>query len=165
MFSFTIHELAARKLRLLSTAFAVLIGVTLMAGTLVFTDTLSATFDSAVADARSGVDVMVRANSDVDRSFGQTGPRTSTRRRSTTSATSTASRPRRSRYPATPSSSTVTATPSATRNKHRRSASTGSTMGNSTRSASRSADRHRAATRSSSTGPRPTRATSPSAIR
>ena len=54
MFKLTIKELAAHKLRLLTTAFAVLLGVAFMAGTLVFTDTISATFDSALADADDG---------------------------------------------------------------------------------------------------------------
>ena len=54
MFQLTIKELAARKLRLLATAFAVLLGVAFMAGTLVFTDTIGATFDSALAEADAG---------------------------------------------------------------------------------------------------------------
>ena len=61
MFKLTIKELAAHKLRLLTTAFAVLLGVAFMAGTLVFTDTISATFDSALADADEGVDAYVRS--------------------------------------------------------------------------------------------------------
>ena len=51
MFKLTIKELVAHKLRMLTTAFAVLLGVAFMAGTLVFTDTISATYDSALADA------------------------------------------------------------------------------------------------------------------
>ena len=44
----------SRKLRLLTTAFAVLLGVAFMAGTLVFTDTIGATYDSALAEANEG---------------------------------------------------------------------------------------------------------------
>ena len=75
MFKLTITELFARKMRLLSTVFAVLLGVTLMSGTLVFTDTITAQFDSVLADAHDGVDAMVRAPSDIDQSYGQAGVR------------------------------------------------------------------------------------------
>ena len=75
MFTLTIKELAARKLRLLTTAFAVLLGVAFMAGTMVFTDTIGATFDSVLADADEGVDAYVRAPSEIDLGYGEPGPR------------------------------------------------------------------------------------------
>ncbi len=75
MFMLTIKELAARKLRLLTTAFAVLLGVAFMAGTMVFTDTIGATFDSVLADADEGVDAYVRAPSEIDLGYGEPGPR------------------------------------------------------------------------------------------
>ncbi len=75
MFTLTIKELAARKLRLLTTAFAVLLGVAFMAGTLVFTDTVGATFDSALAEANDGVDAYVRTPSEIDLGYGEPGPR------------------------------------------------------------------------------------------
>ena len=75
MFSLTIKELVARKLRLLATAFAVLLGVAFMAGTLVFTDTVRATFDSALAEANAGVDAYVRTPSQIDVGYGEPGPR------------------------------------------------------------------------------------------
>ena len=75
MFQLTIKELAARKLRLLTTAFAVLLGVAFMAGTLVFTDTIGATFDSALAEANEGVDAYVRTPSAIDLGYGEPGPR------------------------------------------------------------------------------------------
>ena len=75
MFTMTIKELVARKLRLLSTALAVLLGVAFMAGTLVFTDTIGATFDSVLADANEGVDVYVRTPSQIDLGYGEPGPR------------------------------------------------------------------------------------------
>jgi putative ABC transport system permease protein len=75
MFMLTIKELAARKVRLLTTAFAVLLGVAFMAGTMVFTDTIGATFDSVLADADEGVDAYVRAPSEIDLGYGEPGPR------------------------------------------------------------------------------------------
>ena len=74
MFALTIKELAARKLRLLTTAFAVLLGVAFMSGTFIFTGTIGATFDSVLADVDAGVDAYVRAPSDIDTGYGQ-GPR------------------------------------------------------------------------------------------
>lgn len=75
MFAMTIKELVARKVRLLSTALAVLLGVAFMAGTLVFTDTIGATFDSVLADANEGVDVYVRTPSPIELGYGEPGPR------------------------------------------------------------------------------------------
>lgn len=75
MFELTIKELVARRRRLLSTVFAVLLGVCLMTGTLVLTDTMMAAGDSVMEEARAGIDAMVRAHSDVDVSFGQVGER------------------------------------------------------------------------------------------
>jgi len=60
MFRTTLKHLAARKLRLLTTSLAVLLGVAFMAGTLVFTDTISQTFDNLFATADAGIDVQVR---------------------------------------------------------------------------------------------------------
>ena len=59
------HHQGARgkKLRLLTTAFAVLLGVAFLAGTLVLTDTIGATFDTVLADANDGVDAYVRTPS------------------------------------------------------------------------------------------------------
>lgn len=74
MFALTIKELAARKLRLLTTAFAVLLGVAFMSGTFIFTATIGATFDSVLADVDAGVDAYVRTPSDIDTGYGQ-GPR------------------------------------------------------------------------------------------
>ncbi|MBA3691032.1 MAG: ABC transporter permease, partial [Actinobacteria bacterium] len=50
----------ARKVRLLLTAIAVVLGVGFMAGTYVLTDTLNAAFDDLFASATSGVDVQVQ---------------------------------------------------------------------------------------------------------
>jgi putative ABC transport system permease protein len=75
MFKLTVKELAARKLRLLTTGLAVLLGVAFMAGTLVFTDTVGASFDAALAEANEGVDAYVRMPSDLDVGYGEPGPR------------------------------------------------------------------------------------------
>jgi putative ABC transport system permease protein len=75
MFTLTIKQLAARKLRLLTTTFAVLLSVAFMAGTVVFTETIGATFDSALAEADEGVDAYVRTPSEIDRGYGEPGPR------------------------------------------------------------------------------------------
>ncbi len=75
MFKLTIKELAAHKLRLLTTAIAVVLGVAFMAGTLVFTDTIGASFDSALAEANQGVDAYVRSPSEIDIGYGEPGPR------------------------------------------------------------------------------------------
>ena len=60
MFRTTLKDLSARKLRLLTTSIAVLLGVAFMAGTLVLTDTIGKTFDDLFADVNSGTDAYVR---------------------------------------------------------------------------------------------------------
>jgi putative ABC transport system permease protein len=62
MLTTTLKGLAAHKLRLLTTAIAVMLGVAFMSGTLVLTDTLGATFDDLFADANDGTDAYVRAD-------------------------------------------------------------------------------------------------------
>ena len=66
MFRLTIKELAAKKLRLVTTAIAVMLGVAFMAGTLVFSATLGAAFDGLLDHAYAGTDAVVRANSPID---------------------------------------------------------------------------------------------------
>lgn len=56
-----LRNLLAHKLRLLTTGVAVMLGVAFMAGTLVFTDTITRTFDDLFADVYAGTDAMVRA--------------------------------------------------------------------------------------------------------
>src|SRR4051812_26850905 len=60
MFRTTLKNLTARKLRLLTTSIAVLLGVAFMAGTLVLTDTVGKTFDDLFANVNAGTDVYVR---------------------------------------------------------------------------------------------------------
>ena len=61
MFRTTIKGLLAHKLRLLTTALAVMLGVAFMAGTLVFSDTITRTFDNLFADVYKNTDAVVRA--------------------------------------------------------------------------------------------------------
>jgi hypothetical protein len=72
MFRTTLKTLAARKLRLFTTSFAVLLGVAFMAGTLVLTDTIGKTFDALYANVNKGTDAYVRAEVAFDSDwFGQ----------------------------------------------------------------------------------------------
>ncbi len=57
----TLRNLVAHKLRLALTALAVILGVAFVAGTLVFTDTMSKQFDDLFARTGKGVAVQVRA--------------------------------------------------------------------------------------------------------
>jgi putative ABC transport system permease protein len=78
MLRLTIKEIVAKKVRLLSTALAVILGVAFVAGTLVLTDTVTKTFDSLLADANSGTDAYVRGDSPLDLGFGEGRPRIDT---------------------------------------------------------------------------------------
>jgi putative ABC transport system permease protein len=75
MLHLTLRELAAKKLRLLTTAIAVMLGVAFMAGTLVLTATISKTFDGLFADGYAGTDAYVRSTSEIDAEFGAQRPR------------------------------------------------------------------------------------------
>ncbi|MGE3323788.1 MAG: ABC transporter permease [Acidimicrobiia bacterium] len=61
MWLVTIKGLWAHKLRLVSTAVAIILGVGFMAGTYVFTDTIGRTFDDLFSSAYSGTDTVVRS--------------------------------------------------------------------------------------------------------
>ena len=76
MFNLILKNLAARKMRLVITGFAVLLGVAFMAGTLVFSDTIGRTFDGLFADANSGTDGYVRGELAFDNQvLGEQRPR------------------------------------------------------------------------------------------
>jgi putative ABC transport system permease protein len=70
----TIKQLAANKLRLLATAFAVIVGVAFLAGTLILTDTIRGTLNSALAEADAGTAAYVRGSSPLKLGYGQSGP-------------------------------------------------------------------------------------------
>jgi len=61
MFKIVLQGLFARKLRLVTTALAVIIGVAFTAGTLVLTDTLTSIFNDLSAGVYKGTDAVVRA--------------------------------------------------------------------------------------------------------
>ncbi|MCU0311268.1 MAG: FtsX-like permease family protein [Acidimicrobiales bacterium] len=71
MLRVTLRGLIAHKLRLATTALAILLGVAFMSGTLVLTATIGATFDGLYADINAGTDVQVRSAEVVDTEFGE----------------------------------------------------------------------------------------------
>jgi putative ABC transport system permease protein len=69
-----VRGLLARKTRLALTALAVALGVTLIAGTYVFTDTINRSFDRIFAAAYQGVDVVLTPSDDIETSDGTSPP-------------------------------------------------------------------------------------------
>jgi putative ABC transport system permease protein len=67
----TIKQLAANKMRLIATAFAVILGVAFLAGTLILTDTIKATFDGVLTKADAGTDAYVRGVSPLALGYGE----------------------------------------------------------------------------------------------
>ncbi len=70
MWRVTIRGLMAKKLRLLTTALAIMLGVAFMAGTLVLTDTMGKVFDDLFADVNRGTDAFVRGPTVFKSDFG-----------------------------------------------------------------------------------------------
>jgi len=64
----------AHKLRLLLTAFSVMIGVAFIAGTFIFTDTINQTFTDLFDDQFAGQDVIVQGEAEFDVGFGGPPP-------------------------------------------------------------------------------------------
>src|ERR687885_2331693 len=58
----------ARKLRLVRTALAVALGVTLIAGTYVFTDTINRSFDRIFSESAKGTDASITPRKTIDTS-------------------------------------------------------------------------------------------------
>ena len=75
MFKLTLKELFGKKLRLITTALAVMLGVAFMAGTMVLTATISKTFDGLFTDGYAGTDAYVRGTSEINAEFGMQRPR------------------------------------------------------------------------------------------
>jgi putative ABC transport system permease protein len=69
-----LRGLLARRLRLALTAFAVALGVTLVAGTYVFTDTINASFDRIFTKAYAKTDVVVSPGDAVTNQDGEKAP-------------------------------------------------------------------------------------------
>jgi putative ABC transport system permease protein len=70
MLKTTIAGLRARKLRVLTTSSAVLLGVAFMAGSLVLTDTIGKTFETMFADIYAGTDTYVRGKAAITDEMG-----------------------------------------------------------------------------------------------
>lgn len=76
MLNATLRSLRAHTSRLAMTGIAVVLGVALMAGTLVLTDTVGRTFNDLFAQVNAGTDAVVRSTDVVESPFGedQRGP-------------------------------------------------------------------------------------------
>ena len=61
-----LRGLFARKLRLVLTALAVALGVTLIAGTYVFTDTINRSFDRIFTESAKGTDASITPKQTID---------------------------------------------------------------------------------------------------
>jgi putative ABC transport system permease protein len=70
--SLALKSLWARKVRALTTTFAVVIGVAFMAGSYVFTDTIFAAFDEIFSDSQGGASVVVSSQNLVKQQSGET---------------------------------------------------------------------------------------------
>jgi putative ABC transport system permease protein len=70
MAALTLRGLLARKTRALLTGLAVLLGVAMISGTYVFTDTINSSFDKVFETANEGVDVVVSGRSEFDTDNG-----------------------------------------------------------------------------------------------
>jgi putative ABC transport system permease protein len=70
MTAVTLRGLMARKARALLTGLAVLLGVAMISGTYIFTDTINSSFDKIFKNANEGVDVVVSGRSEFDTQSG-----------------------------------------------------------------------------------------------
>ena len=77
MFKTALKTVLARKLRLVSTAFAVVLGVAFMSGALVLTDTVGRSFDGLFADIFEDTDALVRSSAKLESNLenGERRPR------------------------------------------------------------------------------------------
>ena len=62
MTSIALRNLGARKLRAFLTALAIVLGVMMVAGTYVLTDTIEQSFDKIFTESNEGVDAVVTSN-------------------------------------------------------------------------------------------------------
>jgi len=70
--SLGLKSLWARKLRALSTTFAVVLGVAFVAGSYILTDTIFAAFDEIFSESNKGIAVVVTAKNPVEQESGET---------------------------------------------------------------------------------------------
>ena len=75
MWRVTVNGLLAKKLRLVLTSVAVVLGVAFISGTFVLTDTLGNVFDNLFTEATKGVDAVVRAKRELEDQNGGFGNR------------------------------------------------------------------------------------------
>ena len=66
MTAFALKGLLSRKLRTALTAIAIVLGVAMVSGTFVLTDSIDKAFDSIFTDSRQGSDVVVTGKSAFD---------------------------------------------------------------------------------------------------
>ena len=157
-----LRGLAARKLRTSLTIVAVLLGVTMIAGTFVLTDTIQKAFDDIFSAQTKGADVVVSGREAIETEFSMPRPLDDSAAGGDQGACPTWSR-WRGRSTTSPRWSARTARSS--RPAGRRRSPRPTCRRRSPRSASPRAARRRARTRSRSTPPPPTRRTSSSATR
>jgi putative ABC transport system permease protein len=72
--SLAIRNLGARKLRSFLTALAIVLGVMMVAGTYVLTDTIEQSFDRIFAETNAGIDAVVTSKEAVETDDGQEPP-------------------------------------------------------------------------------------------
>ncbi len=72
MTSLALKSLWARKLRAMTTAFAVVLGVAFIAGSYILSDTIFAAFDEIFSESLSGTSVVVSAENPVEQENGET---------------------------------------------------------------------------------------------
>src|SRR3954471_15668933 len=70
MFSTTIRQMLAHKLRLVLTTASIALGIAFLAGTLVLTDTMNHAFEQLFGKVSSGTDAVVRTESSYTQSSG-----------------------------------------------------------------------------------------------
>jgi len=71
MFQVALKGLLGHKLRMLLTAFSIIIGVSFVAGSYIFTDSIGTTFDGIIDDVYTSVDVVVRPDAEDLNSVGE----------------------------------------------------------------------------------------------
>ena len=73
MLKVTWRNLVARKLRLLLSAFAIVLGVAFVAGSLIFTDAMGGAFDDIIEGSTADVEVAYEGANDFDSAAGRPG--------------------------------------------------------------------------------------------
>jgi putative ABC transport system permease protein len=74
MLALTLRGFVARKMRGLLTGLAVFLGVAMIAGTLMLTDSVNSSFDNIFSESNSGVDVSIKTKETIEDSRGALPP-------------------------------------------------------------------------------------------